>query len=165
MELTAEQWPWLVEELEEVRGPLEEELRRLWALHAAGDDPEVDRKASSREYELRLVRMMRAQLPAADDGTSVVFVGPAELVREVVRAVLTNVANALSENVRDVPPTDGKSCVRLIETAAAVAAWHRLSRTAMNSKRSASIGAPIRARFAKPNPGGPSGKRAASSSL
>jgi len=30
-----------------------------------------------------------------------VFVGPAELVRELVRGVMANVADALSEQVRD----------------------------------------------------------------
>jgi hypothetical protein len=124
LELTAEQWPWLVDELEEVRGPLEEEVRRLWALQAASDDdPEIAREISAREYELRLVRMMRAQLPRADHGAGVVFVGPAELVRELVRTVLTNVADALGERVRDAVLIDEESRIRLIETAAAATAW------------------------------------------
>jgi hypothetical protein len=125
LELTAEQWPWLVDELEEVRGPLEEELRRLWAQQATDDNQEVAREVSAREYELRLVRMMRAQLPAADHEGDVVFVGPAELVRELVRAVLTNVADALGERVEAVLPTDAESRVRLVETADAAAAWAR----------------------------------------
>ena len=37
LELTAEQWPWLMDELEEIRGPLEEELRRAWAQQAVDD--------------------------------------------------------------------------------------------------------------------------------
>lgn len=125
LELTAEQWPWLVDELEEVRGPLEEELRRLWALQAAGEDPGVGREVSAREYELRLVRMMRAQLPAAEDVGGVVFDGPAELLRELVPAVLANVADTLSERVEALSPTDVGSRAELIEIADAVAAWAR----------------------------------------
>lgn len=125
LELTAEQWPWLVDELEEVRGPLEEELRRLWALQAAGDDPEVDREVSAREYELRLVRLMRAQLPGADHRAGVAFVGPAELVRELVRGVLRNVVHALSDCVGDAHSVDPEWRSGLVGTAAAAAAWAR----------------------------------------
>lgn len=84
LELTAEQWPWLIDERDEIRGPLEEELRRAWAQQAVDERAEAAQEVTAREYELRLVRMMREQLPAGGQGGGVVFVGPAELVRELV---------------------------------------------------------------------------------
>ena len=66
LELTAEQWPWLVDELEELRGPLEEALQRAYAEQVLHRTDALADEISAREYELRLVRLMRAQLPAAD---------------------------------------------------------------------------------------------------
>ncbi len=125
LELTAEQWPWLLDELEEVRGPLEEELRRAWVRHAVDEDPEIAREAYAREYELRLVRMMREQLPARGHAEDVVFVGPAELVRGLVHGVLTNLADAFSEYVRALRSTDAESRAALVEIASAASAWAR----------------------------------------
>jgi hypothetical protein len=68
LELTAVQWPSLVDELEEVHGPLEEALRRAWAQQAVGDSADVAHEVSAREYELLLVPMMRGQLPRGARG-------------------------------------------------------------------------------------------------
>jgi len=97
LELSAEQWPWLVDELEELRGPLEEELQRAWAKQAVDDSAALADEVSAREYELQVVRMLRAQLPAAGHDGPVVFVGPADLVRELVGGTLRNVTSELSE--------------------------------------------------------------------
>ncbi len=50
-------------------------------------------------------------------------VGPAELVRELVRGALTSVADTLSDHVRDVRPTDAASRAGLIKVSAAASAW------------------------------------------
>jgi hypothetical protein len=123
LELSAEQWPWLVDELEELRGPLEEELQRSWAKQAGDDSAALANEVSAREYELQLVRMMRAQLPGAGDNGPVVFVGPAELVRELVGGTLRNVASELSELVDVQRAGDDQARSRLIATAQAACGW------------------------------------------
>ena len=125
LELSAEQWPWLMDELDEIRGPLEEALRRVWAQQALDDSAEVAQEVSAREYELRLVRLMREQLPAAGQSGGVVFVGPAELVRELVPAVLSNVVDVLNSCVAELRSTDPESRARLLGIAAAADAWAR----------------------------------------
>ena len=65
---------------------------------------------------------MREQLPAGGQGGGVVFVGPAELVRELLPAVLSNVAGVLSSCIADLRPTEADSRARLLETADA---WAR----------------------------------------
>jgi hypothetical protein len=63
--------------------------------------------------------MMRDQLPASGQRDGIVFVGPAELVREFVRNVLTRVVDVLSACVLDLRPTEAESRARLVEIAAA----------------------------------------------
>ena len=55
------------------------------AQQAVDDSADAAQEVSAREYELRLVRLMREQFPASGHGGDVVFVGPAELVRELGR--------------------------------------------------------------------------------
>jgi hypothetical protein len=119
LELSAVQWPWLVDELEDLRGPLEEALQRAHAQQAVDDSKELADAISAREYELRLVRWMRAQLPERGHDGPVVFAGPADLVRELVGGTLRHVVDELGDLV------DSRSHARLIETAAAAAAWAR----------------------------------------
>jgi hypothetical protein len=112
LELAPVQLPWLADELDEMRGPLEEALLRARADESADE-------AAGHEYELRLLRMMRAQLV---DDRSTVFVGPTGMVDEAVRGAMCNVVGALSELVHD---RDGADEERLRETAAAANAWVR----------------------------------------
>lgn len=112
VELASVQLRWLADELDEMRGPLEEALLRA----RADESPD---EAAAHEYELRLLRMMRAQL--ADDRTTV-FVGPTGMVDEAVRGALRNVVGALAELVGERDFADGE---RLRETAAAAEAWVR----------------------------------------
>ena len=112
LELAPVQLPWLADELDEMRGPLDEALARARADDAAED-------AAGHEYELRLLRMMRAQLA---DERSTVFVGPTGLVDEAVRGAMRNVVGALSELVHDREVADAE---RLRETADAANAWVR----------------------------------------
>lgn len=123
LELSPVQWPWLVDELDEVRGPLEEALHRVWAQRVVDESGALADELSAREYELRLVRAMRAQLPARDHDKAVVFVGPAELVRGLVAGTLRNVVSALSERVGADRVGDEHARSRLIETARAAGAW------------------------------------------
>jgi hypothetical protein len=112
LELAPVQLPWLADELDEMRGPLEEALLRARAEESADE-------AAGHEYELRLLRMMRAQLV---DDRSTVFVGPTGMVDEAVRGAMRNVVGALSELVHDRDRADEE---RLRETAAAANAWVR----------------------------------------
>jgi hypothetical protein len=112
LELVSAQLPWLADELDDMRGPLEEALMRARADDAADE-------AAGHEYELRLLRMMRAQLA---DETATVFVGPTGMVDEAVRGAMRNVVGALAELVHDREVADGE---RLRATAAAADAWVR----------------------------------------
>jgi hypothetical protein len=124
LELSDTQWPWLADELDELRGPLEEELQRARMAHDTDPDDDTADELAAREHELRLLRAMRAQLPACDYRGAVVFIGPAQLVRGLVAGSLCNVVGALSELV-GAPRrlSDGKARVRLAATADAAHSW------------------------------------------
>lgn len=125
LELSAVQWPWLLDELDEVRGPLEEALRRAWAQQAADDSEAVTDEVATLEHELRLVRRIRAQLPAADHAERVVFVGPAEQLRNLVRGTLRNVVDALNDALNSQRLGDRDARQGLIDTARAASEWVR----------------------------------------
>jgi hypothetical protein len=124
LELSAVQWPWLADELDELRGPLEEELQRARVAHDVDPDDNTADELSAREYELRLLRAMRAQLPACDYRGAVMFVGPAQLVRGLVAGSLCNAVGALSE-LAGAPRrlSDRKARGRLAATADAARSW------------------------------------------
>ena len=109
VELAAVQVPGLIAELEELRGPLEEQ--RLRAV-AEDDVDEV-------EHRLACVRGMRAQLPRSDEAAPVVLVGPADLVLETARGAARNAADELAEALRR--SADDPEAVR--ERAAVALAW------------------------------------------
>jgi hypothetical protein len=94
------QVPWLIDELDELRGVYEDELH-----HAAGRHPDPgtggDEEVLERTHDqLRTLRMLRAQLPASDDERRVTFVGPTALVLDIVAGAVRNVVAALSEPVQ-----------------------------------------------------------------
>jgi hypothetical protein len=121
VELQPVQVSWLVDELEEMRGPLEEEVQRAGAGCAASGPNETDRR--DLEYELRLLRLMRARLPAASHQEPFVFIGPSGMVQDVVHGTMRNVAGALSELASGRVSDDPESRAGLRDTAAAAAAW------------------------------------------
>jgi hypothetical protein len=121
LELAPVQLPWLIDELEEMRGPLEEEVQRAGAGCAASGPNETDRR--DLEYELRLLRLMRARLPAASHQEPFVFIGPSGMVQDVVHGTMRNVAGALSELASGRVSDDPESRAGLRDTAAAAAAW------------------------------------------
>jgi hypothetical protein len=76
LELAPIQLPWLLDELDELRGTLEVELHReRTSCAASGEDGAED--LGAKEYELRLLRLMRERLPAHPVDEAVVFVGRA----------------------------------------------------------------------------------------
>jgi hypothetical protein len=122
VELLSFQLPWLIDELEEMRGPLEEELQRARAA-ASSATGDADDDEGARQYELRLLRVMRGQLPGKRVDGSVVFVGPSDMVVEAVRGAAGNVVHALVELMHDRAHSDEAGCQRLRVTAAAAVAW------------------------------------------
>ena len=115
LELDAVQVPWLIDELEETRGPLEEELQHV------GEDENGQRERCL--YELRLLRLMRAQLPAADHTGPAVWHGPSGMVCELAHATLARVAETLAEFVGQGRGATAEGRERLRELGAAVQAW------------------------------------------
>jgi hypothetical protein len=112
----AVQWPSLLDELDTIRGPLEEAL-----------DPRAATltRRSVASTSLRLVAMLRAQLPPRDVSGTASVIGPAELLRSLVAGVLRHVADALSEVVDDQSLNDPAARAVLVETADAAQAWAR----------------------------------------
>jgi hypothetical protein len=131
IELCAVQLPWLADEIHELRGPIEEELARERARHdqliADGVDSrspeavEASTEIDRRLYQLKVLAMIREQLPlsneeAADGVASpwdgdrehpyeaystvphpVVVVGPAQGMFVLVHGAACHVASALAE--------------------------------------------------------------------
>jgi hypothetical protein len=121
MDLDPVQLPWLIEELEEMRGPLEEQLEHARAEHERRDDEESARDLAEREYQLRLLRLMRTRLAVPGDERPTTFIGPSAMVSDVVRATMRNVTAALSELAHAQPGQEQGH--NLKRTAAAVSAW------------------------------------------
>src|SRR5688572_5440631 len=90
LELEAVQVPWLVDELDEMRPPLEEEWQRATDAFAASTDERDREELEEREYELTLLRMMHDGLPASHHDTPVTFAGPSGLVSDAVRGAMQN---------------------------------------------------------------------------
>lgn len=111
LKLQPVQIPWLVDELEEIRGPLEETLR----IASANSDAEVVEEV---EYRLRLLRKLRGELPEGEHGEFVLFTGPSGMVLDAVEGTMDNVVAALAEQVARRKPN-----ARLRDTAAAAHAW------------------------------------------
>src|SRR2546421_7747632 len=76
LELSAVQWPWLLDELDIVRGALEDALDHIREDHVADTRLATADELSRREYELRFLGMMRAQLPPRDQNGGIVFLRP-----------------------------------------------------------------------------------------
>jgi len=115
VEIEPVQLSWLIDELDETRGPLEEQLARE---RASGDTEAVDAAA----YELFLLRSMRARLPADADGERVRFLGPSGMVMRVVRGAARDVIAALGE-LAAARELDAQGRATLRATAVAAAAW------------------------------------------
>jgi hypothetical protein len=130
VELRPVQLPWLADEIDELRGPIEEELARARARHnqltAEGADPrspealEASAEIDRRIYQLKVLEMIREQLPISRDtvaagvaspwkakgaspdegldtvGHSIAVVGPAQGMLVLIDGAARNVASALA---------------------------------------------------------------------
>ena len=110
VELRPVQVPWLIDALDAMAGPR--------ALHQADG-----REQEEREYELRLIRMMRAGLTAADRA-AVAFIGPSGMVVDAIRIAMRGAMDALRELAGE-DPIEEHLTEQLRQTADAVAAWVR----------------------------------------
>ena len=114
LELLPIQVPWLIDELDELRGPLEEQLQR----ERSAEPPDAGR-VEGIEYELRLLRLMRASLPSFGSTDAVRFVGPSGMVERLIRGAMVNVASTVIE----LAAADALDVFALRDAAAAAAAW------------------------------------------
>jgi hypothetical protein len=117
------QVPWLIDELDHRRGPIEEELRRLRETHMRGGNDAPADEIEEREYELRLLQAMRAQLDGGGHNGLTGFVGPSGMVGEIARDTMRFVVQRLSELVHSGSVIDPDELARLHVTADAARAW------------------------------------------
>lgn len=133
VELQASQVRFVVDELHALHEPIQEELQRARAAReAVPPAPEgvrslavskADDEISAREYELQVVLMMLHRLCSDDGARPIVFVGPSELVSEIVGAATENAAEALSDLVSIHHGVDPETRERIAAAAEAVSAW------------------------------------------
>jgi hypothetical protein len=131
IELEASQVPGAISELEERRGPLNEafeQARTRWDEIAdqrppAWNAPALERELSRCAYALRVLGMVRAQLPALDHGDSVVVAGPAPMLADLIASAARNAVDDLGEALREPLATGTGAGATLRAAAAAVVAW------------------------------------------
>lgn len=115
LELAPLQVSWLAVELDARRVRLEE--------HIHGTDGDQRDELDRLGYELRLLRLMRQQLPAELPDAPVTFVGPAGTVCQIANATLENAVTALQCHVAEGPPRSEDARSWLREIVAVVQAW------------------------------------------
>lgn len=121
LELEPVQVPWLIDELDVLRAALEEAAHLALGDAQSGAD-QADDALCEREYELELLRRMRAGLLEAVGSEPTVFVAPSVMADRVVRASMRSVAAALSE-LADGHVHGERDHGRLERTAEAASAW------------------------------------------
>jgi hypothetical protein len=102
IELRAVQLPWLADEIHVLRGPIEEELARTRAQHdqliAEGVDSrapeavETSTEIDRRIYQLKVLAMIREQLPLSDDEVAAGVASPWEADQDHADASISTVA-------------------------------------------------------------------------
>ena len=125
LELAPGQHRWLIDHLEEIRGPLEEEMQLARARADERGSAESAERLEAIEHELQLLRVLRAQIPAFDHNEAVVFVGPTGMVLDLVRETVRDVVEELGALVAGRGVGDPSWHARLRETAEGAAAWVR----------------------------------------
>jgi hypothetical protein len=131
VELEPCQFAGAIEELEEQRGPLNETFehaRTRWdALAeeaAAGSIAQsLEQELSKSASALRVLTMLRAQLPALDHDKPVVVVGPASAISELIALAARNAVDDLGELVRQPLRSGAEAEAKLRAALAAVVAW------------------------------------------
>jgi hypothetical protein len=110
-----------IKELEEQRGPLNEsfeQARTRWDALAEQESQgstarSLEHELSKSAYALRLLSMLRAQLPALGHGEPVAVVGPASSISGLIAAAARNAVDELSELIREPPRSDEQRETRL----------------------------------------------------
>lgn len=133
VELQACQLADFVDELDELRGPLGEAYecaRRRWlelSVYETGTPgpalSAAEEKLGAAAYALRVNAAIRAQIPEATNGESIVVVGPATTVSTLISAATRNAADRVAELLRDSARLGPELHTALGRDAAALQAW------------------------------------------
>jgi hypothetical protein len=121
VELQPVQVPWLIDELEHTRIPIEEELEMFREQFAREGENSARVKLEECEDELRVICTLREQLDVG--GERVAFFGPAATVGELVLGTTRHVVDTLSDLVESSPVNDPEHVHALRETSVAARAW------------------------------------------
>src|SRR4051812_20081983 len=78
--LSAEQWPWLADELDRAGRRLDDELADRRNAHNADPTDETAEQVGTLEYERQLIELIVQQLPARTRDEVICFIGPADLL-------------------------------------------------------------------------------------
>jgi hypothetical protein len=122
IDLEPSQLPWLLDEPEAMRDRIGEQLQQATAAALASPSSDTQ-PVEEREYELRLLGMMRARLPKHIDHVPIAFVGPSGMVEDAVRGAVRRAADALSQLAAGNLRSGIDAGARLDETAVAAAKW------------------------------------------
>lgn len=118
-----------IEHLEERREPLNEafeQARTRWDAIAESERAsmrELEHELSKSAYALRILTMLRGQLPTPHHPDPIMLVGPASMVSGMIAAAARNAVDDLGELIRESPKIDQEAHARLRAAVAAVAAW------------------------------------------
>ena len=125
VELAAGQLPGLVDQIEAHSAALRDEIERRRAA-LMPRDLRGAAQLDEAESELRLIGLLRGELPAAGEaGEPFVVIGPAGSIGAMVRGATRHAVEALSELVLATSRLDAGARDRLTCAAAAAAAWAR----------------------------------------
>jgi len=123
----------IVDELDELRGPLLELLevaRRGWEELASrnGGDPlgaaaAAEAKLESAAYSLRVLSAIRSELPSTTPDEPFAVVGPATMVSTLIVGAARNVADTLAESLRSSARPSSATDSALQQLAIAAQAW------------------------------------------
>src|SRR4051812_142089 len=125
VELAAEQLPGLAEQLEAHSAALRDEIERRRAA-LMPRDLRGAAQLDEAESELRLLELLRGELPATGEASEpLVVIGPAAPIGAMVRGAMRHAVEALSELVLAASRHDAGARERLMQATAAAAAWVR----------------------------------------
>jgi hypothetical protein len=125
LELVPEQLPRLLEQVEALSAALEDEIEHRRAATVPGD-PRGAEQLESAEDDLRLVELLREQLPADGEAAEpFVVIGPAGPIGTTVRGAMRHAVEALSELVLATTRHDADGRDQLTRAATAATAWVR----------------------------------------
>jgi hypothetical protein len=125
VELAAGQLPGLVDQIEAHSAALRDEIERRRAALMPGDLRGAA-QLDEAESELRLIELLRGELPTAEETSqSFVVIGPAGPIGAMARGAMRHAVEALAELVLATSRDDAAGRDHLARAAAAAAAWVR----------------------------------------